>query len=205
MAYFSALMHSLTDLGKAVADIQEHNKSGVLMISGQSPSNGTPVKTFSLRFESGELARLSGANSVLGQAALLELIALEQLTASRWFPLNPNAAWDGIAQIKRQDLAGFLGLATAPKSMSVKEAIEAGPAAGSLAQQQQASDQAAAALVKRVRAVFISVYLGDAKADLAHIAKLHPPATEPEAYVQACVHLLEPLIGEDAARAMLSQ
>lgn len=201
-------MYSLADLGKTVADIQEHNKSGVLMISGQNSSQATTAKTFSLRFESGDLARLSGSDNMLGQEALLGLLALEQLTQPRWFPLNASAGWSGQAQIKRKDLAGMLGLVIAPADMSVKEAIKAGPAAGFEARQQQAAEQASnkatAELVKRVHAVFMSVYLGDSSADLATLAMQHPPATEPEAFIEACIHLLEPMLGADAARAMLS-
>jgi hypothetical protein len=197
-------MYSLTDLGKTIADIQEHNKSGVLMVSGQSAAAATATQTYSLRFESGDLARISGPGNVLGQEAMMALLALTQWTAPRWFPLNASAGWSGQAQIKRKDLAGLLGLATAPADMSVKEAIKAGPAAGIQAKEKEAADKAGAELIKRVHAVFTSVYLGDTNADLAQLAKLHPPATEPEAFIEACIHLLEPMLGEEAARAMLS-
>jgi hypothetical protein len=193
-------MYSLTDLGKSVADIVDHNKSGVLMVSGQGPSQAAQAKTFTLRFESGDVARLSGPGNIVGQEALLELLALEQLTSLKWYPLNASEGWTGNAQIDRKDLSGLLSLAVAPAGMSVKDAIQAGPSVGS----QASSKQAAAVLVKRVYAVFMSVYLGDTKADLTQVAKLHPPATEPEAYIEACIHLLEPMLGAEAARSMLS-
>lgn len=197
-------MYSLADLGKTVADIQEHNKSGVLMISGQSPSKASRTQTFSLRFEEGDLARASSAGSLLGQAALLELVAQEQWMSPRWFPLSTSAGWRGHAQVKRPDLMGLLGQVNAPAGTVATEAIDVGPSAGMQAQQPRAADQAADALVKRMHAVFSSVYLGDTVADLAQTAQLHPPATDPQAYREACIRMLEPMLGAQAARAMVS-
>jgi hypothetical protein len=195
-------MYALTDLGITIADIQQHNKSGVLMVSGQSTE--AVSKTYSLRFESGELARLSGPNNLLGQEALVELLALKTLTPPRWFPLNASAGWSGPAQIRRQDLSGLLGLAIAPAGMSVKQAIQAGTSAAAMEKEQAAAKQSGEALLLRVMNVFANVYIGDAKADLLVVAKRHPPGSEPAAFIDECVHLLEPMLGEEGARALLS-
>jgi hypothetical protein len=33
---------------------------------------------------------------------------------------------------------------------------------------------------------------------------LHPPATDAQGFIEASIHLLEPMLGEKGARAMLS-
>jgi hypothetical protein len=195
-------MYSLTDLGITIADIQQHNKSGVLMVTGQNAA--AVSNTYSLRFESGELARLSGPGNLLGQEALVDLLALKTLMPPRWFPLNASANWSGNAQILRKDLSGFIGLAVAPVGMSVKQAMQAGAAAAAMHKEETAAKQSGEALLQRVMDVFTNVYLGDAKADLLAVAKRHPPGSEPAAFIDECVHLLEPMLGEEGARALLS-
>jgi hypothetical protein len=192
-------MYSLSDLAKAIADIQQKNQSGVLMVSGQRLPSENKTTTYSLRFESGDLARIGGGTDALGLDAVLELVALEVLTQTRWFPLNPTTNWSGSAQIQRDELTGLLGLAAARVA---QPAETASAATGGV---QQNAETAGKALLEHVHAVFLNVYIGDTNADLKLTAKQYPPATEPAAFIEACVHLLEPMLGVDAARALLSK
>jgi hypothetical protein len=193
-------MYSLSELGKAVADIQQKNLSGVMMVSGQRLWSDAATVTYSLRFESGDLARIGGAGKAVGVDAVLELVAMQALTQTRWFPLNPTANWSGSAQIQRDDLMGFLDLAVTPPALTATPATEATDRSHS-----QDTEAAGKALLAHVHAVFLNVYLGDTNADLTHVAKLHPPATDPGAFIEACVHLLEPMVGAAGARALLGK
>jgi hypothetical protein len=193
-------MYSLSELGKAIADIQQKNLSGVMMVSGQRLRSDTATVTYSLRFESGDLARIGGAGKAVGVDAVLELVAMQALTQTRWFPLNPTANWSGRAQIPRDDLMGFLDLAVTPPALTAKPATAATDPSHS-----QDAETVGKALLAHVHAVFLNVYLGDTNADLKQVAKLHPPATDPSAFIEACVHLLEPMVGAVGARALLGK
>jgi hypothetical protein len=195
-------MYSLSDLGKVIADIQQKNQSGVLMVSGLRLPSENKTTTYSLRFESGDLARIGGGTNALGLDAVLELVALEVLTQTRWFPLNPTANWSGTVQVQRDELMGLLGLLGLAAARVAQPAEIAGGATGSTPQH---TEPAGKALLEHVRAVFLNVYIGDTNADLMLTAKQYPPATEPDAFIEACVHLLEPMLGVDAARALLSK
>jgi hypothetical protein len=193
-------MYSLTNLSGKIADIQNNNLSGVLMVSGQSPALQDKTLTYSLRFESGDVARVGGGTEAQGIDALIELIQLQKLVEPRWFPLNPTPNWTSNAQISRHEISGLLGLANAPHNAPVKVALPGASATNVPSN----ADQAGKALMQHVGKVFRNVYIGDTDKDLAHVAKLHPPATEPTAFINACVHLLEPMLGEDAALALLT-
>jgi hypothetical protein len=190
-------MYTLTNLSSKIADIQNNNLSGVLMVSGQSLASQNKTLTYSLRFESGDIARVGGSTEIQGINAVIELVQLHNLAEPRWFPLNPTPNWAGNAQISRHEISGLFGLANVPSTAPVKVAV--GPTAATAN-----SDQAGKALLQRVRTVFRNVYIGDTDTDLAHVAKLHPPSSEPTAFIDACVHLLEPMLGEDAAHALLT-
>ncbi len=189
-------MYSLENLSAKIAGIQRDNLSGVLMVSGQAAATQTKVLTYSLRFESGDLARIGGATDVQGIDAFLELLKIPNFAEPRWFPLNATPNWTAKPQIMREEMAGLLSLATVPVEMPVAAKT---PAADLEA------DKAGKALMRTVRSVFINVYIGNTDADLAQVAKLHPPSTAPDAFIDACVHLLEPMLGAEAARSMLSR
>lgn len=191
-------MYSLRELGIAIADIQQKNLSGVLMVSGQRMPSDTAIVTYSLRFESGDLARIGGSGKASGVDAVLELVAMQALTQTRWFPLSPTANWSGVAQIQRDELRGFLDIAAAGPALNEKSV-----AGATERLQSQDAHIAGKALLAHVHAVFLNVYLGNTNADLKQVAKQHPPATEPDAFIEACVHLLEPMLGADGARALL--
>lgn len=184
-------MYSLTNLSKKIADIQRDNFSGVLMVSGQAAASLAKVSTYSLRFESGDLARIGGGTDAKGMHAFTELLQLQNFAEPRWFPLSATPDWSARPEIMRQDMAGLLSLASTPARIETS--------ATSLD-----ADKAGKALMQRVRTVFTNVYIGNTDADLAQVAKLHPPSTEPSAFIDACVHLLEPMLGAEAAQAMLS-
>jgi hypothetical protein len=188
-------MYSLTNLSAKIAEIQRNNLSGVLMVSGRATATPAKVSTYSLRFESGDLARLGGATEAQGIDAFIELLQIPNFAEPRWFPLNATPNWTAKPQIMRQEMTGLLSLATAPVEV---------PATAKAATPSLDADKAGKALMQRVRSVFINVYIGNTDADLAQTAKLHPPSTEPDAFIDACVHLLEPMLGAEAARAILS-
>jgi hypothetical protein len=188
-------MYSLTNLSTKIADIQRDNSSGVLMVSGQATAAPAKVLTYSLRFESGNLARIGGATDAQGIDAFIELLQIQNFAEPRWFPLNATPNWTAKPQIMRQEMLGLLSLATTPVQV---------PAAAKSPTASLDADKAGKALMLSVRSVFINVYIGNTDADLAQAAKLHPPSTQPDAFIDACVHLLEPMLGAEAARAMLS-
>ncbi len=188
-------MYSLKNLSTKIADLQRDNLSGVLMVSGQAAANQAKVLTYSLRFESGDLARIGGATDAQGIDAFIELLQIQNFAEPRWFPLNATPNWTAKPQITREEMAGLLSLATVPVEM---------PAAAKTPAASLDTDKAGKALMHSVRSVFINVYIGNTDADLAQVAKLHPPSTEPDAFIDACVQLLEPMLGAEAARSMLS-
>jgi hypothetical protein len=184
-------MYSLTNLSSKIADIQRDNLSGVLMVSGQAAASLAKVSTYSLRFESGDLARIGGGTDAKGMHAFTELLQLQDFAEPRWFPLNATPNWIAKPEVERQDMAGLLSLASTPHKVEVPATSLDAAKAGK-------------AMMQRVRTVFTNVYIGDTDLDLAQVAKLHPPSTEPAAFIDACVHLLEPMLGAEAAQAMLS-
>lgn len=194
-------MYSLTQLSGKIADIQNNNISGVLMVSGQHLGAQNNTRTYSLRFESGDVARIGGGTDALGIDALIELVQLHNLAEPRWFPLNPTPNWSGAAQISRPEISSLFSSARAPSNPQVKVKVESNASADSGSSN---ADQTGKALLRRVRTVFMNVYIGDTDSDLARVAKMYPPSTQSTAFINACVHLLEPMLGEDAALALLT-
>ena len=193
-------MYSMTHLSGKIAAVQAQNLSGVLMVSGRFAASQTKTLTYSLRFESGDLARIGGATDATGIDAFVELVQLQNLNEPHWFPLNATPNWTAQPQITRQEMAGLLNLASTaiPGATNTTTLTPSGMASTAH------TEQAGKALMQRVRNVFTNVYIGDTDRDLARIAKLHPPSTEPAAFINSCVQLLEPMLGDEAARSLLS-
>jgi hypothetical protein len=187
-------MEGMKGLIDAIQDIHVQNKSGVLMVGTQRGTSeaGAP-STYTLRFEGGELARMSVGGQLQGLDALASLLGVGALGQLRWFPLGINSKWHGNAQISRENLFGTLHQALGVVS---KERVVPDP--------HQPGIDSDHALISHVKEVFRDVYLGDFEADLAQIAKNHPPASEPAEYLDACAQLLAPMVGEKAAKKMLS-
>jgi hypothetical protein len=193
-------MSQLPELQTALADVFIKNASGLLMITAQGEAGAASLATYSLRFESGQLARarmppLEGREAVI---ALCKSIRIDQI---RWFPLNGNPSWDGQAEVSRDDLADLVGLV---KRRPVPEG-EVAAVVREAAKSKVVLDAETRgkALLDRAINVFANFYLGDVMSEIAAISKAYPPNTHPDAFIDQCVYRIEPMVGEDEARKLL--
>lgn len=178
-------MSNLGEVSKQVERIQRDALTGVLMVTGSGPSVPGPV-TYTMRFEQGELTRASGGGQLKGLAAVEYLCRCEQLTQLRWMALSPVSSGTAEPELPAKWLA--------------KKLREAAIAQVSLA---ASANDDLSALLERVESVFLQFYVGDTKADLAALSKSHPPDRDVTAYLDECVHLLTPWIGEKEARRLI--
>lgn len=178
-------MMKLGEISNQVEEIQREALTGVLMVTGVGPLSPGPV-TYTMRFERGELSRASGGAQLRGLAVVEHLCAAERLTQLRWMSLSPQSNWSGEPEIPAKWLAKLLGVAVNSRASET------------------ASKDESKEMLARVEAVFLQFYVGDAKADLAELARRHPPNADASAFLGECVQLLAPWIGEKEAKKLLS-
>lgn len=181
-------MDAMAEILDLVKSIQTERKSGVVMVTGVGDRAMAPSITYSMRFESGQLSRASGGGQYKGIEAVRQLCRSEQVSQLRWMALGSQANWAGEPDVPARDLVQLLS-----QAVSAREHVRA----------EQSAKADTDALLARVEDVFVHFYVGDAKADLAVLQERYPPDVKRTAFLDACVKLLRPWIGEKEARRLL--